>query len=208
MISLSTLALFAATEFLLCLSPGPAVLLVLARALGHGLGGALPAILGILSANAFYFALSATGLGALLLASHDLFLVVKWLGAAYLVYLGVSALMARGEGPFAKADRTKLSFRRSFASAFALQAANPKNLLFFVGILPQFVDPHANVAMQMLIFGVTSILIEIVVLTIYAIAAGRAARLAARPRIAVWIDRACGTLLVAAGLRLAAQSQR
>jgi homoserine/homoserine lactone efflux protein len=83
------------TEAALCFTPGPAVLLVLSQGLARGTRASIFSNLGILAGNTFYFALSATGLGAVLLASSDLFSAVRWLGAAYLIWLGIAAVRGR-----------------------------------------------------------------------------------------------------------------
>jgi len=196
--------LFVMVETMLCLAPGPAVLLVLSQGLAGGWRGSLAANLGILAGNGIYFVLSATGLGAVLLASWDLFFAIKWLGAAYLVWLGLAAFFGRSAALSAapSAPRPVAPLRR-FRNGVVLQLANPKALLFFAALLPQFIDPAGSVAWQVAILGVTSAAIEFVVLGAYGGLAGRARRLAGRPRFARLIDRAAGLLLMAAGLGMA-----
>jgi len=198
-------ALFVVTETALCLSPGPAVLLVLSQALVRGTGPSVWSNLGILCGNGLYFALTATGLGAVLLASYEVFFLIKWVGAGYLVWLGVSAWRGRSsvlsvlpEGAAA------VGSRRMFVNGFVLQAANPKALIFFTALLPQFIDPRAPVVEQVAILGVTSVIIEFLVLLGYGALAGRMATLAARPRFRSAADRVAGSLLITAGVSMAA----
>jgi len=207
-VSVEIWSVFVVTETVLCLTPGPAVLLVLSQALARGAARSVFSSLGILAANGVYFLLSATGLGAVLLASYDVFFAIKWLGAAYLIYLGVSAIV--GRAPIVAVDDapSPASDLRLFLNGFALQAANPKSLLFFTAILPQFIDPHAPIAAQIAILGLTSILVEFVVLVGYGLLAGQASRVATQPRFATLTNRAAGTLLIGAGVGLAALQRK
>jgi homoserine/homoserine lactone efflux protein len=199
-----TWTLFLLTETILCLTPGPAVLFVLSQGLGGGAAASLRASFGILAGNALYFLLSATGLGAILVASYDLFFFVKWAGAAYLIWLGLRALRASGTVLAVKPATRETGSRRVFARAFAVQASNPKAIVFFTALLPQFIDPGGSVPLQVAILAVTSIVVEFVVLASYGVFAGRVSRLATRPRIAAFLERAAGALLIGAGLRMAA----
>jgi homoserine/homoserine lactone efflux protein len=198
-----TWSLFVATETVLCLTPGPAVLLVLSQALRWGPRASVWANTGILSANAFYFFLSATSLGAILLASYDLFFAVKWAGAAYLIYLGIRTFHGASSPLAAGPSDTGVHGCRMFANAFAVQASNPKSLLFFGALLPQFIDPKRDVVTQILILGVTSIVLEFAILLGYGILAGSATNYARLPRFARWTNRISGGLLIGAGAGLA-----
>jgi len=201
----TTWSIFAATEFVLCLTPGPAVLFVLSTALRSGTRKSVASILGILGANTGYFVLSATGLGAVLLASYRLFFAIKWIGAAYLVFLGIKAITGKAS-LLASDANTPVEIRgwRLFGDAFVTQTSNPKAIVFFSALLPQFLNPLNPIAPQIAILAVTSALIEFSVLLGYGLAAGRAASFAREPRYANWTNRVAGTILIGAGAGLAA----
>jgi homoserine/homoserine lactone efflux protein len=175
-----TWLLFLVMETALSLSPGPAVFYVVAQG-ARGVARAVPATLGILSANGLYFALSATSVGALIAASTRFFAVVKWVGAGYLIFLGLKALRAAASRPAVPPDATTPrgrvpgAPRRIYFGALTLQASNPKALLFFLALLPQFIDTQRAVAPQMLLLAATSMLPEFCILLAYGWLAHRAA---------------------------------
>jgi homoserine/homoserine lactone efflux protein len=194
--------IFLGTELVLSLSPGPAVLLVISQALHGGGWRGTTAALGILTANVVWFALSAVGIGAVLLAAGPWFTALKWVGAAYLVYLawGMLARPSRSRANALTSEVPQLSARATWLRGLVLQLTNPKALVFFVALLPQFVDPEKPVKQQILILGVTSLLAEFPVLAAYAALAGRASQIARTPRYARCLDIAAAVLLVAAAL--------
>ncbi|HVO97785.1 MAG TPA: LysE family translocator [Bryobacteraceae bacterium] len=197
--SWTTWWIFVLTETVLCLTPGPAVLFVLSSALKAGARKSVASNLGILAANTVYFALSATGVGALL-ASSKAFLAVKWIGAAYLIYLGLRSIFSRELTP-SKIGEVKS--RHLFVDGFTLQMSNPKAILFFTALLPQFLNPRVAVIPQVMILAATSVAIEFTILLGYGIAAGRASEIALQPRYAKWTNRVAGGLLIGAGAGLA-----
>jgi homoserine/homoserine lactone efflux protein len=198
-VTLETWIAFCLTETVLCFTPGPAVLLVVSCAVANGARAGLRATLGVLAANTSYFALSALGVGALLLTSRELFVAVKWAGAAYLVWLGLRMLLGSPEAP--SSDRAPAP--RAFARGFVVQGANPKSIVFFTALLPQFLHTEAAIAPQVLLLGASSVSIELAALGIYAVVAARTRRWAGG-RLHGPLQRVGGLFLVSAGARLAA----
>jgi homoserine/homoserine lactone efflux protein len=205
-VSWSSWIFFAVTETLLCLTPGPAVLFVLSHGLARGAGSSLWASAGILAGNTFYFILTALGLGTILLASHQVFLVIKYVGAGYLVYLGIRTMMSSEpavEREATAGGQVVSQDWRTLSRGFALQVANPKALIFFAALLPQFINPASAIAPQVAILGTTSVAIEFLVLAAYGRLAARAAALAHQPRFVALTNRISGGMLVAAGAGIA-----
>jgi threonine/homoserine/homoserine lactone efflux protein len=203
--ALEVLLVFAVTEFLLSLTPGPAVLLVISQGMRYGFAPSIQGAIGILTGNAIYFALSALGLGAILIASSTLFLAIKWMGAVYLIYMGVKMLLARG-GLEERETQTIVTSRRAmqlFSQGLMTQLANPKALVFFTALLPQFVSASGNVFEQFLCLGVVSIAVEGPVLLAYGWLAERGKRLLPYGRLSALPDRLAGGFLIGAGVGLA-----
>ena len=199
-----TWLLFVLTEAVLSATPGPAVLFVLSQAIRRGQSKSIWASGGILSANAVYFVLSATSLGAMILASYDLFFLIKWIGAAYLIFLGLRSFLHWDSTlTLPELNSSEISMGRIWRDGFLLQMANPKALVFFVAILPQFIDTRRPVGSQVLILGMSSILVESCILVAYGHLADRAWSAARSPKYEKLTNRLAGGLLIGAGLGLA-----
>jgi homoserine/homoserine lactone efflux protein len=196
--------LFCATTTVLCFTPGPAVLLVISQSLTRGARAGVLASLGICSTNAGYFALSATSLGAVLVASWEVFSVIKWVGAGYLLWIGARMVFARRQdGLLLDTATTPPSARRAYPLAVLTQGANPKALVFFTAIVPQFVNPAVALLPQMLILGVTTVVIEFVVLSLYVATSQTARTWVIEAQRTAALRRIGGACLMAAGVRLA-----
>jgi homoserine/homoserine lactone efflux protein len=166
---------FALTEFVLSLSPGPAVFLVLSRSLRHGFAAGMGATIGIIGVNVFYFILSLIGVGAALAASPNVFLVLKYSGAAYLAWTALQILreLAQGTSQLVPADGppalpSNSGWRDAVPSGVLVQAASIKNLIIFLAIVPQFVNPGGDVSLQFAGLCAVSVLVELPILAGYA----------------------------------------
>ena len=201
--SIQSIALFTAAEAAMSLSPGPAVMMVVACALARGWRMSLFVTLGILSGNAIYFTLSATGLSGLILASPKVFLAIKYLGACYLIYLGVKAILGKPSPLTISGIPADLSSQKIYLQAVVLQLSNPKSMLSFIAILPQFIDPQLPVGFQIMVLAVCSILPEFFILMAYGMLASKARRWATQDKYLSLTEKATGCLVISAGLMVA-----
>lgn len=192
-----TLLLFALVAFIAIVTPGPTVLLAMSNGARYGVRASIPGMVGAVASDIVLVTAAAVGLGALLAASEFWFEVLKWVGAAYLAYLGLRMLASSGELqlPEEQGSTAKAVFRRSFLVA----ATNPKGYLFVSAFLPQFIDPAQPQLQQYLAIGTLFCLLDFAVMFAYAAAGARAIRLL-RQKGRLWLDRICGgTLLALAG---------
>ena len=197
--SFETWVAFAAASSVLLVIPGPTVLLVVSYALGQGWRTALPMAIGVALGDFTAMTLSMLGLGALLATSATLFTALKWVGAAYLVYLGIK--LWRAGGTLDAAPRTDaVSAAKMLGHAWLVTALNPKSITFFVAFLPAFLDPKADFLTQMLVFETTFLLLAFANAFGYALVASRARRLASDPRAIGIVNKVGGGLLVSAGV--------
>lgn len=197
--SVETWAAFAAASAVLLIIPGPTILLVVSYALGQGWRSALPMAAGVALGDFTAMTLSLLGIGALLAASASVFLVLKWIGAAYLVYLGIKLFRAGGRLE-AEPRRDAASALRMVGHAWLVTALNPKSITFFVAFLPQFLDRNADFWTQMLIFETTFLVLAFANAFGYALVASRARDVVSNPRAIRIFNRTGGTLLVGAGI--------
>jgi threonine/homoserine/homoserine lactone efflux protein len=197
--SIETWLAFAAASSVLLVVPGPTVLLVVSYALGQGWRAALPMAAGVALGDFTAMTLSMLGVGALLAASATIFTILKWLGAGYLIWLGVK-LWRAGNVLEAKPRVDGASTPRMLGHAFLVTALNPKGITFFVAFLPQFLDPKADFWMQMLIFEATFLVLAFANAFGYGLVAARAGRLVKSPRAVGIVNKVGGTCLIGAGV--------
>ena len=194
---------FVAASALLILTPGPMVAFVVATTLSRGLAHGLAAVAGSVIAAAIQLGVVAFGLAMLLTAAGEAFFWLKWLGVAYLAYLGIKALQAPDGDLAPAAPVTRGAMTRSFLEGFIVNLTNPKTLLFHGAFLPLFISPAAPVAPQLWLLAATFLVIGGALDSLWALTASRSRPLMAR--IGRWRHRITGAVLLtaAAGLALA-----
>jgi len=188
---LSTILLFMAATMAVLLVPGPAVVYIVTRSVAQGRAAGLVSVLGIHTGTIGYVIATSLGLSALLMASATLFMIVKYLGAAYLIWLGIQKLRARGDDAEPAGEQPRVSLPR----------INPKTLIFFAAFLPQFVDPaRGPIAFQLAFFGVAFILLGIISDGSYALlSSALAGKLRRSRRSRRRLDRSSGVIYLALG---------
>jgi threonine/homoserine/homoserine lactone efflux protein len=209
----STLALFGVAAITLLVIPGPAVLYIVTRSIDQGRAAGLASVCGVHVGTMLHVTAAALGLSALLVSSATAYHAVRWLGAAYLIWLGVRRLLARDDdgpgaatGPGAGARRVGL--RRIFAQGVVVNVLNPKTALFFFAFLPQFVDTaRGSVPFQVLVFGVAFVLLGLVSDGAYALLASTGAGWR-RPGVARTSRLVSGGILISLGVTTALAGSR
>ncbi len=208
MIDQTTLITYLAILLGFVFIPGPAVLLTLARASTSGTRTGIATALGIAAGDLVHTAMAVIGISAVILASAFLFTLIKYLGAAYLVYLGLRAILEKvdTEQPAAV---VKLSSKAAFRQAILAEILNPKSALFFLAFLPQFVRPeNGSVSLQLIVLGVLFVLMGLLSTLVVAISAGGVgAFLRRNPVVLRWQNKVVGGIYCALGIRLALQEK-
>jgi len=197
------LAFIAAAVFLL-LIPGPTVLMVVGYGLAEGRKNSWPLVVGVALGDAVALTCSVAGLGAVLAASASAFTILKYIGAIYLVYLGIGMIRS---GTATAPKLTASSPRRKFIHAFAVTAANPKCILFFVAFLPQFISHDAPAGPQLLLLGITFVILSAINATTFSFLSGTAGSRIQDPRFMRKLKGVGGSVMVGAGLLTAAARQ-
>ena len=193
------LAFLAASAVLLAI-PGPTILLVLSYALSQGRRVAVSTAAGVALGDLVAMTASLAGLGALVLASATAFTVLKWLGAVYLVWLGIRLIRSAGGAGLALPETQAIKARSTFAHAAAVTALNPKSIAFFIAFVPQFVDPGAALLPQFAILVASFVALATLNALAYAFLADTFRARLLRPSLIAWLTRAGGVTLIGMGL--------
>lgn len=194
------------TEIIIDLTPGPAVMLVSSLGMKYGTKPSFFGALGISCGNLLYFILSALGLGTLILAAGDLFKYIQWAGAIYLIWTGLSMIYQSFLNKITiiqSINHGSLDVKKTFLQGFITQSTNPKAVLFFIALLPQFLNTSTNVGFQFFILGTTTIVLETSVLAFYGWLAHKGSeKIAGNVLFKIWQDRLAGAILVGIGIHL------
>lgn len=200
---LSLYLIFLITTVMLILVPGPAAVTVAAQGAAHPSNKAFMGVLGVASADVLFYALSATGVASLILASSIMFSVIKWLGVAYILYLSMSMLFSK-TGPFTiHINTTERSHKKLFSQGLLVQLANPKALMYFSALLPQFIDPSAAILWQIIIMGTTSLIADILIYSLFSLLGKKLAEQKLKSWVVNAINKTAGITLLSVGIKMA-----
>ncbi|RJE87289.1 LysE family translocator [Paracoccus onubensis] len=194
---------FAAASAVLLAIPGPTILLVISYALGHGKKAAGATVGGVALGDFTAMTASMLGLGALLAASAMLFTILKWVGAAYLIYLGVKLWRAPVPADAANTDAKAVPKERPiriFLHTYVVTALNPKSIIFFVAFLPQFMNTALPLLPQMIIFETTFLVLAVLNAGFYGLMASMARKSIRKPSVQRTVNRVGGSLMIGAGV--------
>ncbi|MDC0012385.1 LysE family translocator [Octadecabacter sp.] len=192
---------FVGATLLLLIIPGPTVVLVLTYALTQGRRVAVASAAGVALGDFIAMTASLVGLGALVLASSTLFVALKWVGAAYLVWMGIGMIRSAGSAKAIQIeDAPQLSAGAVFRNAAVVTALNPKGIVFFIAFVPQFIRTDAALAPQFAILIATFVSLATINVLVYALLADRLRATISRPSVLAWMTRIGGGVLIAMGV--------
>ena len=192
---------FVGATLLLLIIPGPTVVLVLTYALTQGRRVAVASAAGVALGDFIAMTASLVGLGALVLASSTLFVALKWVGAAYLVWMGIGMIRSAGSAKAIQIeDAPQLSAGAVFRNAAVVTALNPKGIVFFIAFVPQFIRTDAALAPQFAILIATFVSLATINVLVYALLADRLRATIRRPSVLAWMTRIGGGVLIAMGV--------
>lgn len=208
MIDAATLVTYVAIVLGFVFIPGPATLLTVARATSSGTRAGIATGAGIAVGDLIHTAMAIVGLSAVIATSATLFSLIKYIGAAYLVYLGLRAIFEKTPAALPAGSAT-IGAGKAFRQAVVAEVLNPKTALFFLAFLPQFVHAeNGAAALQLAVLGIIFVFLGLVSTVVFAVSAGGLGRLLSRsPAIVRWQGKAVGAIYCALGVRLALQER-
>jgi len=199
---------FVVASSILTLIPGPCVLLVVSQALTKGMSSAFLCIVGDIVGSAVLMILSLIGVGAILATSATLFVIFKWLGIAYMAYLGVCQLIeAKNSKLESGVNETTLSSISSFNSGFFASLLNPKAIIFYMAFLPQFMDPNGDALLQFSILVITSSIVIAVILAGYAFLGSRTRKVFLSEKSKKYFNYSGASFLIGSSVFMASASK-
>lgn len=201
--------LFLVTTLTLIIVPGPAAITIVKQGASYSRRLTSFSVLGVATADALYFMLSATGIASLIITSSVVFTTIKWFGVGYLIFLGLAMLLSKAEKVKietyqSKASTVEISTFKAFSQGLIVQLANPKALLYFSALLPQFIDPNESIILQMFLMGLTCFLADLVVYSMF----GQMGMQLVKIKVKSWtislINKIAGLTLITIGIKMAA----
>ena len=198
---------FVLAATLILIIPGPTILLVISQAVTHGRRSVVPLVAGVGIGDFTAMTLSLLGLGALMSTSAALFYIFKWIGALYLIYLGIKLWRLNPKNNSVQYNEKNTSARSLLKSSFIVTALNPKGIAFFVAFLPQFIDPLKPAFSQLTLLGGTFLFLATLNAALYAIFAGQLGEHMRKGKIRKWFNRCGGSALIGAGIFTAAMQR-
>jgi threonine/homoserine/homoserine lactone efflux protein len=204
MIDWTTLITYIAIVLGFVFIPGPATLLTIARATSSGTQVGIATGAGIAAGDVIHTFMAIVGISAIIAASATLFSIVKYFGAAYLVYLGIRGILAKTPSDPTAARSLPITAQKAFRQAVLAEVLNPKTALFFLAFLPQFVHPgNGSVALQLMILGIIFVMLGLLSTTVFAVSAGSLGTFLRRnPTVLKWQGKVVGGIYCALGVRL------